>query len=43
MFGYKRAASAVLALDLPLTELRRPDGTLPRISGIGPGSTRVIE
>jgi len=42
MFGYKRAASAILALDLPLTELIQADGTLPRISGIGPGSTRVI-
>jgi putative hydrolase len=43
MYGYKRAASAILALDVSLTELRRPDGTLPRISGIGPGSTRVIK
>ena len=42
MFGYKRAAAAILALDVPLTELLQPDGTLPRISGIGPGSTRVI-
>src|SRR5947207_15273564 len=42
MFGYKRAAAAILALDLPLTDLVGPDGALPRISGIGPGSTRVI-
>jgi putative hydrolase len=42
MFGYKRAAAAILSLDLPLTELVAADGTLPRISGIGPGSTRVI-
>jgi histidinol phosphatase-like PHP family hydrolase len=42
MFGYKRAAAAILALDLPLTTLIRRDGTLPRIVGIGPGSTRVI-
>jgi len=41
MFGYKRAAAAILALDEPLTELLGPDGALPRISGIGPGSTRV--
>ena len=41
-FGYKRAAAAILALDLPLTDLVGPDGVLPRISGIGPGSTRVI-
>jgi histidinol phosphatase-like PHP family hydrolase len=42
MFGYKRAAAAVLTLEAPLTELVGVDGTLPRISGIGPGSTRVI-
>jgi histidinol phosphatase-like PHP family hydrolase len=41
-FGYKRAAAAILSLDLPLTELLGPDGALPRIPGIGPGSTRVI-
>jgi histidinol phosphatase-like PHP family hydrolase len=42
MFGYKRAASAILSLDSPLTDLLGPDGALPRIPGIGPGSTRVI-
>jgi histidinol phosphatase-like PHP family hydrolase len=42
MFGYKRAASAILSLDRPLTDLLQPDGALPRIPGIGPGSTRVI-
>jgi histidinol phosphatase-like PHP family hydrolase len=42
MFGYKRAAAAILALDDPLTDLIGPDGALPRIAGIGPGSTRVI-
>ena len=42
MFGYKRAAAAILALDLPLTDLVGSDGALPRIAGIGPGSTRVI-
>jgi len=42
IFGYKRAAAAILALDVPLTDLVGPDGTLPRIPGIGPGSTRVI-
>jgi histidinol phosphatase-like PHP family hydrolase len=41
-FGYKRAAAAILALDVPLTDLVGPDASLPRISGIGPGSTRVI-
>ena len=35
MFGYKRAAAAILALDVPLTDLVGPHGTLPRIPGIG--------
>jgi histidinol phosphatase-like PHP family hydrolase len=42
MFGYKRAAAAILALDVPLTDLIGPDGSLPKISGIGPGSARII-
>jgi putative hydrolase len=42
MFGYKRAAAAIFALDVPLTELMGADGALPRIAGIGPGSTRII-
>ena len=42
MYGYKRAAAAILSLDKPLTDLLGPDGTLPRIAGIGPASTRVI-
>jgi len=42
MFGYKRAAAAILALEEPFTDLVGPDGALPRISGIGPASTRVI-
>ena len=42
MFGYKRAAAAIFRLERPLTELREPDGALPKISGIGPGSARVI-
>ena len=42
MFGYKRAAAAILALQVPLTDLLGADGAFPRISGIGPGSTRVI-
>jgi len=41
-FGYKRAANAVLWLERPLTELRLPDGTLTKIPGIGPASSRVI-
>src|SRR5882757_3727598 len=42
MFGYKRAAAAILALEVPLTDLVGTEGAWPRISGIGPGSTRVI-
>ena len=42
MFGYKRAAAAILSLDVPLTDLVGPDGALPKIPGIGPGSTRII-
>jgi histidinol phosphatase-like PHP family hydrolase len=42
MFGYKRAAAAIFALDRPLTDLVGPDGAWPKIPGIGPGSTRVI-
>jgi histidinol phosphatase-like PHP family hydrolase len=41
-FGYKRAASAVMTLERPLRDLLQPDGTLARIPGIGPASTRVI-
>ena len=41
-FAYKRAAAAILSLDVPLTELIGPDGALPKIPGIGPSSTRVI-
>jgi putative hydrolase len=42
MFGYKRAANAILALESPLTSLLQTDGRLPKILGIGPGSARVI-
>jgi histidinol phosphatase-like PHP family hydrolase len=42
MFGYKRAAAAIMGLDVPLTDLIGPGGALPKISGIGPGSTRII-
>jgi histidinol phosphatase-like PHP family hydrolase len=42
MFGYKRAAAAVLALEEPLTRLTGPGRRLARIPGIGPASERVI-
>lgn len=41
-WGYKRAAAAVLSLDEPLEALVQPDGTLRKIPGIGPASSRVI-
>jgi histidinol phosphatase-like PHP family hydrolase len=41
-WGYKRAASAVLYLDVPIDSLLKPDGTLEKISHVGPASTRVI-
>jgi len=42
MWGYKRAASAVLALEEPVESLLQPDGTLRKVRNIGPSSTRVI-
>lgn len=42
MWGYKRAAAAVLALEAPIESLRQPDGTLRKVPNIGPSSTRVI-
>src|SRR3954468_7222373 len=42
MWGYKRAASAILALEEPIEALLQPDGTLRKIPNIGPSSTRVI-
>src|SRR3954451_24535104 len=42
MWGYKRAASAILALDVPIESLLEPDGTLRKIPNIGPSSTRII-
>jgi putative hydrolase len=41
-WGYKRAASAILRLEESLEDLVQPDGTLRKIPGIGPASTRVI-
>src|SRR5512147_2500739 len=42
MWGYKRAAAAVLALEEPIESLLQPDGTLQKIPNIGPSSTRII-
>ena len=41
-WGYKRAASAVMRLDVPIDTLLNEDGTLQKIPHIGPASTRVI-
>jgi putative hydrolase len=41
MYGYKRAAAAIMSLDTPLTRLAAA-GPLPKIPGIGPASLRVI-
>src|SRR5215475_3488385 len=42
MWGYKRAAAAILALEEPIESLLEPDGTLRKIANIGPSSTRII-
>src|SRR5215813_14026899 len=42
MWGYKRAAAAILALEDPIQSFVLPDGTLKRIPNIGPSSTRII-
>lgn len=41
-WGYKRAASAVMHLDVPIDTLLNADGSLHKIPHIGPASTRVI-
>jgi histidinol phosphatase-like PHP family hydrolase len=42
MWGYKRAASAILALEVPIESLLQANGTLRKIPNIGPSSTRII-
>src|SRR5689334_19983211 len=42
MWGYKRAAAAILGLEKPIESLVRPDGTLQKIPNVGPSSTRII-
>src|SRR4051812_20484385 len=41
-WGYKRAANAVLALDVPINSLLHPDGSLAKIRHVGPKSEQVI-
>ncbi len=42
MWGYRRAAAAILALEEPIASLLQPDGTLRKIPNIGPSSSGVI-
>ncbi len=42
MWGYKRAANAILSLEEPIESLLQPDGTLRKIPNIGPSSSRII-
>ena len=41
-WGYKRAANAVLALEVPIESLVRSDGTIAKIPNVGPKSQQVI-
>jgi putative hydrolase len=41
-WGYKRAAAAILALEEPIEALILPDGSLRKIPGVGPSSSRII-
>lgn len=41
-WGYRRAASAILALEEPLETLVGSDGVLRKIPNVGPSSTRII-
>jgi histidinol phosphatase-like PHP family hydrolase len=43
MYGYKRAAAAIQGLEISLPTLIASEGRLPKIRGIGPASTRIIE
>ncbi len=42
MWGYRRAAAAILALEEPIEQLLQADGTLRKIPNVGPSSTRII-
>ncbi|MBA2353288.1 MAG: PHP domain-containing protein, partial [Acidobacteria bacterium] len=41
-WGYKRAAAAVLDLEVPIESLRQSDGSMRKVAHIGPSSTRII-
>src|SRR5262249_47614225 len=42
MWGYQRAAAAILALEEPIESLLLPNGQLRKIPNIGPSSSRII-
>lgn len=42
VWGYKRAAAAVFALDKPIDALRGGSAGFPKIPGLGPSSMRVV-
>jgi putative hydrolase len=42
-WGYKRAASALLNLEVPIETLRQPDGSFEKVRHVGPASLRVID
>ncbi len=42
LWGYKRAAAAILSLDEPIESFLQPNGTLRKIPNVGPKSERVI-
>ncbi|MGE0811939.1 MAG: PHP domain-containing protein [Vicinamibacterales bacterium] len=41
--AWRRASAAILAFEHSMAGLLQPDGSLPRIPGIGPSSSRVIQ
>src|SRR5436190_23410702 len=42
MWGYNRAAAAILALEEPIESLLERGGTLRKIPNVGPSSARII-
>src|SRR5437867_11127347 len=42
MWGYNRAAAAILKLEEPIASFLKADGTLRKIPNIGPSSSRII-
>jgi putative hydrolase len=42
-YAYARSASVVFWLERPIDEMRNPDGSWPKIPGLGPSSQRIID